>query len=100
MIHYSCDLCGRSISEQRYVAKIEVAPMFDPEELTESDLDVDHLEQIAETLAAMESTADFHIEETGPKQMQFDLCPSCMRRYLKAPLGQKWTSTRPNYSQN
>ncbi|HWL07626.1 MAG TPA: hypothetical protein VNQ76_04420 [Planctomicrobium sp.] len=100
MIHYSCDMCGCSIPERRYVARIEVAAMFDPDELTEADLDTDHLEQIAETLAAMESTADFELEETGPKQMQFDLCSNCARRYLQNPLGPKRSMGRPKYSQN
>ncbi|SFH83436.1 hypothetical protein [Planctomicrobium piriforme] len=100
MIHYSCDLCGRSIRDQRYTAKIEVAAAFDPEELTEEDLEVDHLEQIAETLADMESTADFELEETGPKNFQFDMCPTCARKYLKAPLGAPRTTARANFSQN
>ncbi len=100
MIHYSCDSCGRSISEQRFAVRIEVAAMFDPDELTVADLEVDHLDQIAETLAAMESTADFKVEETGPKQMQYDLCRTCACRYMQSPLGAKRSSVRTNYSQN
>ena len=100
MIHYSCDLCGRSIREERYVAKVEVSAAFDPDELTEDHLEQDHLEQIADTLAEMESTADFELVETGPKKMQFDLCSTCMCRYLKAPLGPARQSVRPKYSQN
>jgi hypothetical protein len=99
MIHYTCDLCGRAIREERYVAKIEVAAAFDPEELTESDLDVDHLEQIAETIAETENTGDFDLEETGPKAFQFDLCTSCCRRFMQSPLGPVRAS-RVNYSKN
>ena len=99
MIHYSCDLCGRSIREERFVAKIEIAAAYDPEELTEDDLDVDHLEQIADTIAQMETTGDFELEESGPKTFQFDLCPSCCRRYLQSPLGPMRTA-RMNYSKN
>lgn len=99
MIHYSCDLCGREIREERYTAKIEVAAAFDPDELTEEDLDTDHLDQIAESLAEMETTGDFDLEETGPRNFEFDLCPNCCRRFLKAPLGPA-RPTRLNYSQN
>ncbi|WP_437201303.1 hypothetical protein [Planctomicrobium sp. SH664] len=99
MIHYTCDLCGRSIREQRYTAKIEVAAMFDPEELTEEDLSADHLEQIAETIAEMESTGDFELEDTGPKTFQFDLCASCCKSFVKSPLGPVKPS-RLKYSKN
>lgn len=99
MIHYSCDLCGRNIREERYTAKIEIAAAFDPEELTEEDLDVDHLEQIADAIAEMESTGEFELEDTGPKVFQFDLCPACRLRFLKSPLGPVRTA-RVNYSKN
>ncbi|WP_437191764.1 hypothetical protein [Planctomicrobium sp. SH527] len=100
MIHYSCDMCGRSIREERYAVKIEVAAAFDPDEITESDLDVDHLQQIAATLDELESTADFNLPDTGPKLMQFDLCAHCVGRYVKSPLSAKRSGIRPNYSQN
>jgi len=99
MIHYTCDLCGRSIRNERFTAKIQVEAAFDPEELTEEDLDSDHLEQIAESIAEMETTGEFEVEETGPKQMQFDLCPSCCRKFVSNPLGSN-SPTRLTYSQN
>ena len=73
--------------------------MFDPEELTEEDLNPDHLEQIAEAIAEMETTGDFELEETGPKTFQFDLCPNCCHNFLKSPLGPQ-KSQRLNYSKN
>lgn len=99
MIHYTCDLCGRSIREERYTAKIEVSAAFDPEELSEEDLDADHLEQIADAIAQMESTGDFELEDTGPKTFAYDLCPSCCRRFLQSPLGPIRTA-RVDYSKN
>ncbi len=99
MVHYTCDLCGRSIREERFVAKIEVAAAFDPEELTDEDLSVDHLEHIAETIAELENTGDFALDETGPKTFQFDLCPGCCRRFLQSPLGPV-RAARVNYSKN
>lgn len=99
MIHYTCDLCGRSIREERFIARIEVAAAFDPDQLTEEDLEADHLEQIADAIAQMDSTGDFDLDDQGPRTMQFDLCPSCCQRYLQAPLG-PGRATRMNYSKN
>ena len=99
MIHYTCDLCGRSIRDERYTAKIEIEAAFDPDELTDEHLDSDHLEKIAESIAEMESTGEFELEETGPKRMQFDLCPSCCRRFAANPLGTN-SPVRMTYSQN
>lgn len=99
MIHYTCDLCGRSIRDERYTAKIEVEAAFDPEELTDADLDSDHLDEIAESIAEMESTGEFELESTGPRVLNFDLCPHCCSRFLENPLGQS-RQTRLNYSKN
>ncbi|WP_437185168.1 hypothetical protein SH668x_002265 [Planctomicrobium sp. SH668] len=100
MIHYTCDLCGRSIGKQHFVAKIEVAPTFDPDDLTEDDLDIDHLEQIADIIAETGTTGDDDFEELTPKQFKFELCSQCCQQYLKAPLGKVRTATRLKYSQN
>jgi hypothetical protein len=99
MLHFTCDLCGRSIDQERYITRIEVAPAFDPDQVTEEDLDADHLEEIAESLAELESTGDFELEDFGPKKFRFDLCPHCWKRYLKDPLGRD-SLRRLNFSQN
>ena len=99
MLHYSCDLCQRPIREERYVAKLELTPAFDPEELAPADLDTDHLEVIADSIAAMESTGEFELEDLRPKQFRFDLCPACFRRVMSDPLGGQ--VRRPfNFSKN
>lgn len=100
MIHYTCDLCGRSIQDERYTAKIEVSAAFDPDEITEEHLDGDHLQQIAEAIEEMDSTDEFDLEETGPKQFQYDLCQHCCRRFIKAPLRPPAPALRLNYSEN
>jgi hypothetical protein len=99
MLHFTCDLCGRTIDQERYIAQVEVAPAFDPDEVSESDLDADHLEVVADSLAELESTGDFVLEDFGPKKFRFDLCPSCWKRYQKDPLGRE-SLRRLNFSQN
>ena len=99
MIHYTCDLCGCSINEERFVAKIEVTSVLNDQDLTEDDLDSDHLEDIAAQIESLESTGEFVLEETGPRNFQYDLCHSCCQQYMKAPLAPAQRA-RLNYSQN
>ncbi|QDT33339.1 hypothetical protein Mal48_25920 [Thalassoglobus polymorphus] len=86
MIHYTCDLCGCPISSERYEAKIEVAPVHDPDDISSDDLTADHLQLIADEIDAMESTGEFELEETGTKKLNLDFCESCAQRFLRSPL--------------
>ncbi|MBT5019987.1 hypothetical protein N8553_01730 [bacterium] len=86
MIHYTCDLCGCSLGKERFEAKIEVAPVFNEEELAEEDFDKDHLQQIAHEISEMETTGEFELEETGAKNLKLDFCSQCAKRFMKSPL--------------
>ena len=53
MMRVTCDLCGkdlRSGEDLHFVVKLEVYASHDPSELTEADLDQDHIEAISELL--------------------------------------------------
>ena len=53
MVHFTCDLCGKDLTasgDPRYVVKIEAYPGFDPTEITEDDLDDDHMEAVSQLL--------------------------------------------------
>jgi hypothetical protein len=89
MMHFSCDLCGKNLlnkSPTHYVVKMEVFAAHDPSELTEDDLDVDHLEEIGQLLSDEGA-------ETEPapsfKKLRYDLCASCHARFLADPLGRE-----------
>jgi hypothetical protein len=100
MLHFSCDLCGRRLDEgRRYVAKVEVYPAFDPDEIEESDLDADNLEELAATIEAIEAGEPSPAEDCGPHDFRFDLCPHCHKRYLNDPLGRD-ALRRLNFSEN
>src|ERR1700737_2930472 len=62
MLHITCDLCGKDIvpgDDHRYVVKIEVFAAHDPAEITEADLDDDHMEAVSQLLReADEAIAD------------------------------------------
>lgn len=100
MLHFSCDLCGRRLDEKRrYVAKVEVYPAFDPDEIDEDDLDADNLQELASAIEAIEAGEPSPLEDPGQKDFRFDLCPDCHQRYLNDPLGRD-ALQRLNFSKN
>ena len=84
MLHFSCDLCGKELSENRYVVQMEIFAAHDPAEITEDDLDDDYLEEMSELLRA----ANCEDLEPAPafKKIRYDLCPICHKRFLADPL--------------
>jgi hypothetical protein len=104
MLHFSCDICGKNLTPDgasRYVVKMEAFAATDPAELTETDLDSDHVEEMAQLLNEMEETGC----EVGPavlpatKKMRFDLCPCCYRKFLADPLGRE-NAAKFDFSEN
>ena len=98
MLHFSCDLCGQALNDRRYVVKLEVFPAFDPEAVTEEDLDVDHLEEVAHVLDELDGEAA-ELEDGNAKAFRFDLCPACHAKFAKDPLGRE-ALRRLNFSEN
>jgi hypothetical protein len=94
MMHFSCDFCGKDMTPDeagRYVLKME-AYAANPTELTEDDLDADHVEEMARMLSELEDS------DEGPqvlplcKKMRFDLCPACFGKFVNDPLGRESAS--------
>jgi hypothetical protein len=98
MLHFSCDLCGQPLDDRRFIVRMEVFPAFDPHDITEEDLDADHLQEVADELREMEVTGGV-VEDLSPKSFRFDLCPRCHARYTKDPLGRE-ALRRLNFSEN
>ena len=99
MLHFTCDLCGQQLDDRRYVARLEVFPAFDPEEIEEEDLTADHLQAVSKIIEEMETTGGHYSDECGSKEFRFDLCPDCHRRYVRDPLGRD-KIRRLNFSEN
>ena len=105
MRHFSCDLCGKDLTpgeETRYVVRMESYPAGVPGELTEGDLDEDHLETMAEMLEELEAREDLD----GPppaapeyRSGEYDLCPPCYRKFAADPLGRD-RGRKPHFSKN
>jgi hypothetical protein len=90
MVHFTCDLCGKDLThagDPRYVVKIAAYAGFDPNQITEDDLDDDHMEAIADLLQReeIEGSSD-EIEPPRFKGFRYDLCPECHSRFIKDPL--------------
>ena len=92
MIHFSCDLCGKELrpgEDQRYVVKIEAYSAQDPAELTEADLDLDHMEEVSELLQELEEgEAELELPAAS-KQFRYDLCAECHKRFVRDPLSRE-----------
>ncbi len=86
MIHYSCDICGLRLKDQRFIARIEVYPSFDPDEITQDDLDRDNLDEVAGIINNMDMTGDLDLDQDAPKSFRYDLCESCQQQFVKDPL--------------
>jgi hypothetical protein len=98
MVHFSCDLCGKDLldgTDARYIVQIEVYAAHDPNEITDEDLDADHLEEIGQLLS--DESAD---AEPTPafKKLNYDLCPACHKKFLADPLGRE--AQKFDFSQN
>ena len=89
MLHVTCDLCGKVLrpgDDQHFVVKVEVFAAQDPAEITEADLDEDHMEAVSQLIRQME--AGECTDGVGPTShhLRYDLCPDCRQRYLRDPL--------------
>jgi len=99
MLHFTCDQCGKELrhDHDHYVVKIEVFAAHDPAEITEDDLDQDHMEAVSELLQELEE-GDCEIEP-ATKHFRYDLCDNCRTKYLRDPLN-KDAAQKFDFSEN
>jgi hypothetical protein len=103
MLRVTCDLCGKELRPgqgQHHVVKIEVFAAHDPAELTEEDLDADHVEEVGQLLRDMEDgLCDPEQVEPARQNFRYDLCPACKKRFVRDPLS-KETAQKFDFSEN
>ena len=102
MIHYSCDLCRCNLDPQedlRYVVKMEVYAVMDSGCSEDDDDDRDHLQEIQDILQRMDDAESEQIGDDVYKQIRFDLCADCRRRFVKNPLAREVVK-QFNFSEN
>jgi hypothetical protein len=90
MVIYRCDGCGKKLRkhELRYKVKIDVRAAYDQLEIGLADLVRDHRAEMVKLIEDMRTSGktEEDIEETVYKSIELDLCPSCQRRFIRAPL--------------
>jgi hypothetical protein len=103
MLHVTCDLCGKALrpgEDHRYVVKLEVFAAHDPAEITEADLDDDHMEAVSQLLQDMEDNLTDPEDVEPPHQsFRYDLCPECRKKFVRDPLG-KEAAQKFDFSEN
>jgi len=91
MIHYNCDMCGKSLvpeEDDRYVVKIEIYAACDSMEVDDDDL-IDDFEEDDNEEEEEEEVDNIDPEEMDGveyKTFRYDLCSKCHSRYMQDPL--------------
>lgn len=103
MLHVTCDLCGKELDlghHSSYVVKIEVFAANDPTEITEADLEEDHVEAVSQILRDMDDSGeDPDLIEPTYKHYRYDLCSDCRSKFVRDPLG-KEGAQKLHFSEN
>ena len=88
MIHYVCDGCGATMlrHELRYTITIDAHAAYDEIEVGLVDLVRSHRDEILALLDQLRRQDPKEVEAQIYKRIRLDLCPSCHRRFIKAPL--------------
>ncbi len=102
MLHVTCDLCGKKLrpgDDHHYVVKIEAYAAQDPAEITEADLEEDHMEAVSQLLREMEDNPEQPDLPEPYQNFRYDLCPECHKKFVRDPLG-KDTAQKFDFSEN
>jgi hypothetical protein len=92
MRHYSCDLCGKDLTDTasaRHQLRIELTHVVP--ELETADLDADAVSEMAamlDELEAQEEAGQMIAPLPAVQKWDYDLCPKCYQIYAADPLGQ------------
>ncbi len=105
MIHYNCDMCGKSLvpeeEEDRYVVKIEIYAACDSMEVDDDDEDLinDLEEEDDDDDDEVDNLDPDEIDSIEYKTFRYDLCSKCHSRFLQDPLSIK-SIRRGRFSEN
>ncbi len=89
--YHICDVCGTRIECEapRYRLKINVFAAYERLEIGAADVSRDYEEDIRKLVEEMERMDPKQLEEDVAKQLNFDLCRPCQRKFLSDPLGNR-----------
>lgn len=101
MIHFTCDACQRTIdseNESRYVVRLEVYEALGDTADTNCE-EADHLQEIEDIIERIDELNETQLDDDLYKQVRYDLCPDCRKRFMQNPLG-KVNPARFGFSNN
>ncbi len=87
MIHYNCDMCGKSLvpeEDDRYVVKIEIYAACDSMEVDDDEGLIDDFEE--EDEEEVDNIDPEEMDGVEYKTFRYDLCSKCHSRYMQDPL--------------
>ncbi|MDP2896888.1 MAG: hypothetical protein Q8Q12_10065 [bacterium] len=87
MIHYTCDLCGRSLKDRDviYELNIEVHAIYQPLQIDLVDMLKDHTDEIRGLIEELKDKDPQELQDQIYKTFKFHLCPPCQQKYIKNP---------------
>ena len=89
MDHLTCDRCGNGLlldAPVRYEVRIEVKSAYDPLELSSEDL-AHAAAELNQAVEAVKNLSPEDAQDEVYREFRFDLCRTCQKAFLKAPLG-------------
>jgi hypothetical protein len=89
MDRLTCDRCGGGLlldAPVRYEVRIEVKSAYDPLELTDEDL-AKAADELKKTVQFLKNYSADQAQDEVYREFRFDLCATCQKLFLKAPLG-------------
>lgn len=89
MDRLTCDRCGNGLlldAPVRYEVRIEVTSAYDPLEISAEDLAAAERD-LREVLEKLKDYPADRAQDEVHRAFRFDLCATCQRKFLAAPLG-------------
>lgn len=89
MIRYRCDGCGLDLQRDgsnHYILKIEAFAAAGRLEFSREEVERDHEAEMKKLIAELEKRSPDELEDQVYRNLRFDLCPPCHKRFLASPL--------------
>lgn len=89
MIRYRCDGCGLDLERDgsnHYILKMEAYAAAGRLDFSREEVERDHEAEMKRLIAELEKRSPDELEDQVYRNMRFDLCPECHRRFLLSPL--------------
>ena len=89
MIRYRCDGCGLDLERDgsnHYILKMEAFAAAGRLDFSREEVERDHEAEMKRLIAELEKRSPDELEDQVYRNLRFDLCPVCHRRFLASPM--------------